>query len=607
MVLCDINMPRMDGITLLGKIKENLSLLYERSWFPLMATWIIFRATMNHGAFDFVMKPINFEDLEKTIEKTVEEGLLLQKAQLAKTLEEKNTHLRQLDQLRTQFFTNISHEFRTPLTIITGMAGKIQENPQKWTQEGAKMIKRNGNNLLDLVNQILALRKLDAGKLTLNLKQADIVQYLNYITESFHSLAEQKDIKLTTNHLTAQQPMDYDEEKMLRIISNLLSNAIKFTPAGGSVQIQTTTSGQQFVIKIKDSGIGIPEEQLSQIFDRYHQVENAPMELPFEGSGIGLSLVKELIKLMEGTIDADSEVNAGTTFTLSLPITQNAPLKGNQPSPKDTSTLSQPLTTVTPSSSTYEADDQLPLLLIVEDHPEVAQYLVACLEGQYRLEFAKDGQEGIDKALAIIPDIIISDVMMPKKSGFELCNELKVNELTSHIPIVLLTAKADEDSQIEGLEQGADAFLPKPFNPKELHLKLNNLLSLRQKLREKYGEIANLPQKSANKEDEFITRIREEIESNLDDETFGITELSKAIGVSRAQMHRKITALTGKSTSKFIRSIRLFHARKLLLNSGLNISQVAYEVGFKDPKYFGRTFTEEYGQSPREVRQEIES
>ena len=239
---------------------------------------------------------------------------------------------------------------------------------------------------------------------------------------------------------------------------------------------------------------------------------------------------------------------------------------------------------------------------MVEDNVDVVQYIIACLEGHYNLHIARNGQEGIDLALEKIPDLILSDVMMPLKSGYELCAELKGDHRTSHIPIVLLTAKADDDSKIEGLERGADAYLAKPFNRTELFVRLNKLMELRQKLRERYQTGEDATDGPENQEDEFITRIKEEIHTNLDDEYFGINELCRSIGMSRAQLHRKIKALTGRSTSIYIRSIRLNHAKKLLLSTDLNIAQIAFEVGFRDPKYFSKTFAEEFGQNPRALR-----
>jgi DNA-binding response OmpR family regulator len=322
------------------------------------------------------------------------------------------------------------------------------------------------------------------------------------------------------------------------------------------------------------------------------------------GTGIGLSLVKQLVHLMDGQIHAESEENEGTSFFLQLPVKREAEKKEH---------ISTTPTMIYKSESDTEIirpntseDFELPHLLIVEDNEDVAQYLVAYLEGHYKISLAHNGQEGIDAAFEHIPDLIVSDVMMPIKNGYELCNTLKTDQRTSHIPIVLLTAKADIDSKIEGLQRGADAYLAKPFDKKELRTRLEKLLELRTALQKRYQvDAEEVPVEAAVKveiEDEFIQMIKAAVFENLDDIDFGIPELCRAIGMSRTQLHRKTKALTGRSTSSFIRSIRLGKAKELLNTSNLNISQIAYEVGFKDPKYFSRTFAEEFGISPNQMR-----
>ncbi len=524
--------------------------------------------------------------------------------------------LKELDLVKSRFFTNISHEFRTPLTIISGMMDKIEEHPEKWTEKGRKMVRRNSNNLLNLVNQILDLRKLESGKLELNLIQSDLIIYLKYIVESFQSYAEGKDIQLHFQTERSEVIMDFDPEKILRIVSNLLSNAIKFTPEGGDVFINTSIEkveteniqGSIFNIQIRDTGIGIPPDKIAHIFDRFYQVDDSSTRRG-EGSGIGLALTYELVKLMNGDIEVSSRPGKGTLFTLKIPIQTQAPLALAKDDLFDQKEISQTLATINfeelETTTILHYDPSLPSLLIVEDNPDVRQYLIACLEDQFQLYIAKDGEEGIDKAIEHIPDIIISDVMMPRKDGFELCQKLKTDERTSHIPIVLLTAKADQDSRISGLERGADDYLTKPFNKKELFVRLKNLLKIRQKLQERYSSLEALSptqEIALQQEDEFITKVRTVIEENLDDETFGIAELCKAVAMSRTQLHRKIKALTNRSTSLYVRSVRLQKAKYLLKNSDLNIAQVAYEVGFSNPNYFSRIFSEEFGIPPTYFR-----
>lgn len=525
--------------------------------------------------------------------------------------------LLELDHFKSTLYTNITHEFRTPLTIISGMAEQIKNNPELWVNKGSRMIKQNAANLLNLVNQMLELRQLDSKKLNLNLIQGDIVHYLRYLTESYQPHAQSKALKL--HFLTEQSSlfMDYDPEKLLRIISNLLSNAIKFTPAGGHVYFyldQKIVDDQAYLlIQIRDTGVGIPQAKLPHIFDRFYQVDNS-MTRKGEGTGIGLALTLELVKLLKGEITVDSIEGEGTTFSIHLPIKREAPLSTSSTSPPAPLTPErepQPASSFTPPSTPQHLNisppQQIntstnkhltqPTLLLIEDNPDVVEYLIACLNESYQLEVARNGQEGIDKAIEQVPDLIVSDVMMPKKNGFEVCAILKEDERTSHIPIVLLTAKADMDAKISGLERGADAYLTKPFEPRELLVRLRKLLDLRKKLQKRYRSL-ELVKPDPGPEDLFLEKVRQAVLNKLDNPDFGIEELCQAVTLSRAQLHNKLKALTGLSTSIYIRSIRLNKAKQLLESSNLNVSEVAYEVGFKDPKYFSRLFTNEFKKPP---------
>ncbi len=516
--------------------------------------------------------------------------------------------LEELDKVKSRFFTNISHEFRTPLTVIGGMVDQIGKSPQKWLERGLKMIKHNNANLLNLVNQILDLRKLETGGLQLNMIQGNIVFYLQYITDSFHSLAENKNIKIHFSECDQEIMMDYDKEKILRVVSNLLSNAIKFTPEGGDIYFsigrQVKDNTPMLHLQIRDTGIGIAREKLPYIFDRFYQIDSSDTRKG-EGTGIGLALVNELVKLMEGECQVESEVDKGATFTILLPIRQNASpsAEPNGAAMEDMifaisehEVISEAL-----ASTNSEVTDRAKLL-VIEDNLNVIQYIESILENDYELLVATDGQEGINMAIEQIPHLIISDVMMPLKDGFEVCETLKKDVRTSHIPIVMLTARADDDSRIAGLERGADAYLAKPFNQKELLVRLEKLLEIRRMLQQRYqtlGPMARSDDKIVQQEDSFISRVKKITETHLNDSNFGIPELCQEIGMSRSQLHLKIKALTNRSTTHFIRLIRLHRAKELLQTSGLNITQVAYEVGFNDPSYFSRTFTEEFNLSPR--------
>ncbi len=652
-ILCDINMPIMDGLTFISRLRE-MSIFAKAIMVSAYGNMDNIRKAMNQGAFDFVVKPIDFIDLETTIQKAMVAVNQHREAvettqKLAHTKQElsdaegREAHLLELDKLKSRFFTQISHEFRTPLTVILGMADQIKHNPDKWHARGLSLIRHNGNTLLDLVNQLLDLRKLESGNMTANYINGDIIVYLRYILGSFETLAEIKGIDLSFGSEVPQVDMDYDPDKLLRIVSNLLSNAIKFTPEGGKVRLivrksdsltvkkenqpsatQTLrhsdtqtfrhsdiqTFGHSYLlIEVSDTGIGISADKLPYIFDSFYQVDDAEPQ-PSEGTGIGLALTWELVSLMEGGIEVTSDLGEGTSFQVYLPIKQEAkaPIGGNDwdEAPIDMAATISKVTTKTLRALT-EVAEELPSLLIIEDNPDVSQYLVACLEGHYTLWTAADGQEGVEMAFEHIPDLIVSDVMMPRKNGIEVCDILKRDERTSHIPIVLLTAKADRDSRIEGFTHGADAYLPKPFDQQELLVRLDQLLAMRQRLQQRYltAEIEEAPgDEGTRMEDAFIQKVQSTLDQHLLDTSFGIPELCRAIGMSRSQLHQKLKALTGRSTSHYIRFLRLSKAQDLLLHSDMNVSEVAYTVGFSDPKYFSRTYAQEFGVPPSQVKAE---
>lgn len=531
-------------------------------------------------------------------------------------LELEANRLKELDQLKTRLYTNITHEFRTPLTIIQGMATKVEEIPEKWLTKGISMIQRSSHQLLRLVNQMLDLSKLESGHLSLNLIRADIIPFLYYLVDSFHSYADSKGVNVIITSEIESLEMDFDQIRITEVISNLISNAIKFTPVGGHISVNLKLYAanhltKNFIIEIKDSGVGIEKESLALVFDRFYQAENSNTRQQ-EGFGIGLALTKELVCLMNGDIDVESELGKGTKFTVVLPVTQNA-----SPSPKinqflgqDINYMPQPRANIQFVSANWK-NEESPLVLIIEDNEDVVRYIVSCLEEHYRLVIAYDGKQGLRQAFELVPDLIISDVMMPYKDGFEICSNLKQDIRTSHIPIILLTARVDFDSKLKGIEQGADAYLAKPFKEKELHIRIKTLLELRKKLQEKYTSlIENQDSETAelvsnNSEDQFIVRLNKIIMENLDEANFDISSLCLELGLSRTAVHNKIKALTGKSSTEYIRFIRLKEAELYLKNPQLSISEIAYKTGFQSPTYFSRKFKDFYGVSPANYRKNL--
>lgn len=520
--------------------------------------------------------------------------------------------LKEMDEVKNRFYTNITHEFRTPLTVILGMSQQLEEKVHAQGKDWLQLIQKNGQKLLSLINQLLDLSKLDSGELELNLSQAELMTYLRYTVESYHSYAELHGIELELIAETTEFYTYFDKEKLEQIGGNLLNNAIKFTPKGGKIEVlirvQTPTTikkTHQLIFKIKDNGIGIATAQIPHIFNRFYQVDGTTTRSG-EGTGIGLSLTRELVQLMGGKIEVESQMGKGTTFTIQLPFQVIKPtILEKQPIEKWTSSPIQNGTfngqnVLSPKSM---GKTEKPQLLIIEDNPDVVQYIATCLKEQYQIDFAENGAIGIEKAIANIPDLIISDVMMPEKDGFEVCETLKQDERTSHIPIVLLTAKATQKDKITGLKQGADAYLMKPFDEEELTTRLEQLLLLRQRLQARYrgawtNDTKEIPNFSQQAESLFLQKINTILEQQLDNPELSVEGLAQKLFISRTQLHRKLKALTDCSASAYIRKFRLHQAKILLLEVKLTHAQIALETGFQSSSYFSRAFSKEFGMSP---------
>ncbi|MFC4633340.1 ATP-binding protein [Dokdonia ponticola] len=540
-----------------------------------------------------------------------------------KEIQQKNTVLNhqteqlvELNEAKTRLYSNISHEFRTPLTVILGMTDTLRTNYQNKVNESPEksleMIKRNGKNLLHLVNELLDLAKVESGSMELDLTQIDVVPFIKYFSESFHSLAESKNINLTVYSEIDSVEMDIDVNKLASIISNLLSNAIKFTAPHGKIIVHLNTlkqaSGNALIIKVQDNGRGLDERDMSHLFDRFYQAPNASSEQQL-GTGIGLSLTKEFVDLMQGEITVESTLEKGSTFTVQIPITNNvSKIKEVQLSKTVLENLSNEQEVVIAPTYATELSlekntSDLPLVLIIEDNRDVAQYLKVCLREKYQTIHATDGNSGIQMAYDNIPDIIISDVMMPNKNGYEVCATLKADESTDHIPIILLTAKVSEEDRLTGLTHGADAYLAKPFNQEELFTRLNQLILVRKKLinkLEQYGFSSVLSEKVENPQTKFVQQVIKVVLTHLEDVNFGPTLLAEKMHLSESQIYRKLKSITDKSTAVFIRSVRLQKAKELIQTSNKTISEIAYEVGFNDPSWFSRAFKVEFGTSPRD-------
>lgn len=519
---------------------------------------------------------------------------------------------KELNEAKTKLFTNITHEFRTPLTIIQGMTDLIQKQPNEWLEEGTQKIRNNSFILLRLINQMLDIAKIETGAMSIHKKQADIVTFLGYLTDLFRSVAHEKNIKLSFLPDKSPVIIDFDPDKLVHIILNLLANALKFTPEGGSIEVKTSLTMKEdwFTIQVTDTGKGIQPDHLNHIFDRFYQVENSSGSVG--GSGLGLALTKEIVEMLNGKISIESEPGKGSSFVVSLPVTRNA-LKTEQVN--FTELLSDQFNTAitglkfqksTPKKITTPASD-LPTLVIVEDSADVSQYLEAILKQEYHIELAENGKAGLEKTLSLIPDIVLSDVMMPEMDGIEMLEKIKNDFRTSHIPVVLLTAKADIDSRLIGLEQGADAYIAKPFNVNELHIQLKNLVEQRKKLHERYASFTKFPETNdlaIKTEDTFMIKVRGILEKNIGNEDFDINELCRELSISHAQLYRKFKSISNQTIADYFKLLRLHRAKELLAKPELNITQVAFTVGFKNLSHFSREFAQQFGQSPTELRKQ---
>jgi signal transduction histidine kinase/ligand-binding sensor domain-containing protein/DNA-binding response OmpR family regulator len=522
--------------------------------------------------------------------------------------------MHELDHAKSAFFANISHEFRTPLTLITGTVDTLKKKEGKSSirTEAYELIERNASKLLHLIHQLLDLSKLESGKLRVEVKPGNITGFLEHLTGSFISLFESREIYFQTVLPEEQVFAYFDASKLEMIFSNLLSNAYKFTPEGGVVGFMADlgTEGDshlRLTVSVKDTGIGIPKDKLEHIFERFYQEESSNTRT-YEGTGIGLSLVKELTELMGGEVSVKSNPGKGSAFKVELPLKRVATHEPNQIQRSDNNNGSfsrnylQQLDHKTPDQPETAVSDK-PKVLLVEDNLDLRKFMQGHLQEDYSVSEAENGETGYAVALDTIPDLIVSDVMMPGMDGICLCEKLKNEDRTSHIPIILLTSRADMDSRLEGLGIGADDYLTKPFKIEELMARVSNLLESRRKLREKYSSAVSLDPKAisvTSMEERFVQKLLDVMEKHHTDPEFDVETLGKELGMSRTNLYRKLRTIINQHPTEFIQSFRLKKAVLLLQNNFGNISEVAYGLGFNSLTYFTRIFKKHYGLTPSE-------
>jgi signal transduction histidine kinase/ligand-binding sensor domain-containing protein/DNA-binding response OmpR family regulator len=510
--------------------------------------------------------------------------------------------MHELDMMKIKFFTNVSHEFRTPLTLILTPIEKILRQTADGDQQNQfRLIQRNAKRLLNLVNQLLDFRKMEVQEIRFNPSEGDIILFIKETALSFSDLSEKKNIAFNFNSAIPSLETLFDQDKLEKILFNLLSNAFKFTPEHGSVSVNVylEENGLEkwLTVQVKDSGIGIPADKLDKIFDRFFQNE-LPKSIVNQGSGIGLSITKEFVRIHNGTINVESEPGQGSTFTLRLPITDvfehaTPPARELSPPLPDYELVAE---------HDYEGTKNgQPVLLLVEDNEDFRFYLKDNLKFEFRIMEGRNGLEGWQQTIQHIPDLIVSDVMMPEMNGIELCRKIKNDQRVSHIPIILLTARTAEEQKIEGLQVGADDYITKPFSFEILISRIRNLIAMREKFQKAFPtqhEVKASELNITSLDTLFIQNAIRCVEENVGNANFSVEELSKLLGISRANFYKKVLSLTGKSPLEFIRTIRLQHAAQLLEKSQLTVSEVAYSVGFNNPKYFARYFKEAYHELP---------
>jgi signal transduction histidine kinase/DNA-binding response OmpR family regulator len=516
---------------------------------------------------------------------------------------------KELTEKKLSFFTNISHDLKTPLTLIDAPLNDLLQSGNLSGEQIRKLniIRRNSKRLFNLISDLVDFRKLTQEKIPLNIRKVNIKELFDQIEEAFRVECKMKSIDLMI-HITCDEWVYVDQNKLEKIVWNLMSNAVKFTPEGGEIYLGVECLQDTGSIKmtVKDTGIGIGESELKKIFDRFYQVKEK--NIRYEGTGIGLSIVKELVELHKGTIHVASTPGSGTVFTVILPLGKEISSGEDEETGTENKDLIPPSEglreVIPPGTETVSTQYNLSKLLIVEDNTELREYLASHFCRNYKVVQASDGYEGFRNAMEKNPDIILADVLMPNLDGFEFCRLIRANFDTSHIPVVMLTANSSDESRIEGISTGADAYVTKPFDISFLDALLRTLLENRRKLRDKLVDsVMPVGDKDGihTRDAEFMGKVRAYIEKNIGDTDLTIDHLSSELGISRTQLNRKIKSLSGHTPNNLIKIIRLKKAYKLIRNQGVRVSEAAYMTGFSDPNYFTVCFRKEFGENPSQV------
>ena len=524
--------------------------------------------------------------------------------------------MERMTQTQLQFFTNVSHELRTPLTLIAGPADQLLEDPSVRGQHRnmLQMIQRNTRILIQLVGEILDFRKVQNNKATLRLNRFEFASELNTWTEDFRAVAARRkiDISVDTTEVADGTMVIADRDKIEHVFFNLMSNAMKYTPEGGRITISLVHREQHFTISVSDTGKGIDPQELPLLFERFYQAQGS-----IGGTGIGLSLVKAYVDMHGGNVHAESQLGKGTTFFVTIPESQPGydPAKNTPASPKvdelnlvDDNYVSTNIDAEAAAERITNAEDfdnDRPLVLIIDDNNGMRAYLRSILKDKYNVSEATDGKQGLEKACREIPKLVICDVMMPVMDGLEFTRQLKQNTATSHIPVILLTARSLADQREEGYGTGADSYFTKPFSGSVLLARIDNLLKSRTLLRSLFSgdkKEEEAEERLGSRDQSFIARLRDSIRQNMSDSEFSVERLGEEVGLSRVQLYRKVKALTGQSPVELLKKARLEKARTMVEKTDKSIAEIAYDMGFTSPSYFNKCFKDEFGVSPGALR-----
>ena len=508
----------------------------------------------------------------------------------------------EINNMKFRFFTNVSHELRTPLTlIISPLEGMLKETTDELQSTRLQLMYRNAQRLLHLVNQLLDFRKGEMSTHQLSLSEGDIISYVHSVCNSFLLMADKKHIQFSFFSGIDTFSMAFDADKVGKIVMNLLSNAFKFTPEGGRVTVMiehVTGTPDTLEIKIADTGIGISDVDKEHIFDRFYQADHKGVE-ETTGNGIGLSLVRDFVTLHEGEVKVFDNIGTGSVFVIQFPV-KHVETQVQLPEETGMSVGDEEDREMKEEVREETGRKDFPLLLVVDDNEDFRIFMRYSLELQYRVKLAVNGNEAWEMMQEELPDLVISDVMMPQMDGNELCRLIKQDKRTAHIPVILLTARQNTEAKLEGLQTGADDYVTKPFNMTILVLRIRKLIELSRYHRVTQGMIDPAPSEIVitSLDEKLIEKAIKYVEDNMSRTELSVEELSRELGMSRVHLYKKLLQITGKTPIEFIRVIRLKRAAQLLRESQLHVSEVAFEVGFNNPKYFSRYFKDEFGVLP---------